>query len=69
MVRRQAVPLQPMEVNGGAEIPLQPMEDPTPEQVAGPGEGRDSVGKPTLEQFVEDCSPRKGLALEKLVEG
>ena len=32
MVRRQAVPLQPMEVNGGAEIPLQPVEDPTPEQ-------------------------------------
>ncbi|GAB0183117.1 hypothetical protein GRJ2_000777000 [Grus japonensis] len=30
---RQAVPLQPMEVNGGADIHLQPMEDPTPEQV------------------------------------
>ena len=69
MVRRQAVPLQPMEVNGGAEIPLQPVVDPTLEQVAGPREGRDSVGKPTLEQFVEDCSPRKGLMLEKLVEG
>ena len=25
---RQAVPLQPMEVNGGADIHLQPMEDP-----------------------------------------
>ena len=69
MVRRQAVPLQPMEVNGGAEIPLQPMEDPTPEQVAGPGEGRDCVGKPTLEQFAEDCSAWKGPELEKLVEG
>ena len=33
---RQAVPLQPTEVNSGAEIPLQPVEDPTPEQVAGP---------------------------------
>ncbi len=32
MVER-VVPLQPMEVHGGAEIHLQPMEDPTPEQV------------------------------------
>ena len=30
---RQAVPLQPMEVNGGADIHLQPVEDPTLEQV------------------------------------
>ena len=30
---RQAVPLQPMEVNGGADIHLQHMEDPTWEQV------------------------------------
>ena len=30
---RQAVPLQPMEVNGGADIHLQAMEDPTLEQV------------------------------------
>ncbi|KAK4825828.1 LOW QUALITY PROTEIN: hypothetical protein QYF61_002951 [Mycteria americana] len=30
---RQAVPLQPMEVNGGADILLQPVEDPMPEQV------------------------------------
>ena len=66
---RQAVPLQPMEVNGGAEIPLQPVEDPTPQQVAGPGKGCDSVGKPMLEQFVEDCSAWKGLVLEKLMEG
>ncbi|KAK4809954.1 hypothetical protein QYF61_002911 [Mycteria americana] len=29
---RQAVPLQPMEVNGGTDIHLQPMEDPTLEQ-------------------------------------
>ena len=69
MMRWQAVPLQPMEVNGRAEIPLQPVEDPTPEQVAGAGEGHDSMGKPTLEQFVEDCSAWKGLVLEKLVEG
>ena len=30
---RQVVPLQPMEVHGGADIHLQPMEDPTLEQV------------------------------------
>ena len=30
---RQAVPLQPMEVHDGADIHLQPVEDPTPEQV------------------------------------
>jgi len=29
---RQAEPLQPMEVHGGADIHLQPVEDPTPEQ-------------------------------------
>ncbi|GAB0202821.1 ras GTPase-activating protein 1-like [Grus japonensis] len=29
---RQAVPLQPMEDDGGEDIHLQPMEDPTPEQ-------------------------------------
>ena len=29
---RQAVPLQPMEIHGGADIHLQPVEDPTPEQ-------------------------------------
>ena len=45
------------------------MEDPTPQQVARPKEGHDSVRKPMLEQFVEDCSPWKGLELEKLMEG
>ncbi|KAK4813813.1 hypothetical protein QYF61_026417 [Mycteria americana] len=30
---RQAVPLQPMEVHDGADTHLQPVEDPTPEQV------------------------------------
>ncbi|GAB0180292.1 mitochondrial enolase superfamily member 1 [Grus japonensis] len=33
---KQAVPLQPMEVDGGADIHLQPMEDPTPEQLEAP---------------------------------
>ena len=30
---RQAVPLQPMEVHSGADIHLQPVEDPMQEQV------------------------------------
>ena len=30
---RQAVPLQSMEVHGGADLHLQPVEDPMPEQV------------------------------------
>jgi len=30
---RQAVPLQPMEVHSGADLHLQLMEDPTPEQM------------------------------------
>ena len=42
VVRWQAVPLQPMEVNGGAETP----ED-----------GRDSMGKPALEQCVTEDRP------------
>jgi len=29
---RQAVPLQPMEAHGGADLHLQPREDPTLEQ-------------------------------------
>ena len=33
---RQAVPLQPTEVNGGADTHLQPVEDPMPEQVGVP---------------------------------
>ncbi|GAB0179480.1 AN1-type zinc finger protein 5-like [Grus japonensis] len=43
---RQAVPLQPMEVNGGADIHMQPMEDPTPEQVNAPKGGCDPMGSP-----------------------
>ncbi|KAM9590913.1 uncharacterized protein ACIBXB_005945 [Morphnus guianensis] len=43
---RQAVPLQPMEVHGGADLHLQPVEDPTPEQVDAPKGGCDPVGSP-----------------------
>ena len=41
---RQAVPLQPMKVHSGADIHLQPVEDPTPEQVDAPKGGCDPVG-------------------------
>ena len=42
----QVVPLQPMEVHGGADIHLQPMEDPTPEQADVPEGGCSPVGSP-----------------------
>ncbi|PKU46692.1 hypothetical protein llap_3009 [Limosa lapponica baueri] len=41
---RQAVPLQPMEVNSGAVIHLQSVEDPMLEQMDEPEEGRNPVG-------------------------
>ncbi|GAB0178086.1 AN1-type zinc finger protein 5-like [Grus japonensis] len=41
---RQAVPLQPMVVDGGADIHLQSMEDPMLEQVEAPEGGCDPVG-------------------------
>jgi len=43
---RQAVPLQPMEVNSGADIHLQPTEDPMPEQMDVPKGGCDPVESP-----------------------
>ncbi|GAB0178080.1 AN1-type zinc finger protein 5-like [Grus japonensis] len=43
---KQAVPLQPMEEDGGADIHLQPVEDPTLEQVDAPKGGCDPVGRP-----------------------
>ncbi|GAB0204038.1 zinc finger and BTB domain-containing protein 5 [Grus japonensis] len=45
---RQPVPLQPMEIDGGADIHLQPMEDPTPEQVEAPEGCHDPVGSRLL---------------------
>ncbi|GAB0190249.1 hypothetical protein GRJ2_001490200 [Grus japonensis] len=45
-MERQAVPLQPMEDDGGADIHLQPMEDPTLEQVDAPEGGCGPVGSP-----------------------
>ncbi|GAB0207658.1 AN1-type zinc finger protein 5-like [Grus japonensis] len=43
---KQADPLQPMEVDGGADIHMQPVEDPTPEQVDAPKGDCDPVGSP-----------------------
>jgi len=55
---RQAVPLQPMEVNSGADIHLQPVEDPMPEQVDVPKGGCNRHRKPTLEQDpARTCGP------------
>ncbi|GAB0206653.1 AN1-type zinc finger protein 5-like [Grus japonensis] len=81
---RQVVPLQPMEINGGADIHLQPMEDLMPEQVDTPKGGCNPMEspcwsrllaepvtlweRPTLEQFTKNCSPWEGPTLEKFVE-
>ncbi|KAK4832525.1 hypothetical protein QYF61_023857, partial [Mycteria americana] len=43
---KHVVPLQIIEVNGGADIHLQPMEEPMPEQVGALERGRDPVGSP-----------------------
>ncbi|GAB0190893.1 AN1-type zinc finger protein 5-like [Grus japonensis] len=55
---RQAVALQPMEVHGGADIHLQPMEDPMLEQVDEPEGGCDSMGSPHWSRFAgRTCDP------------
>ncbi|GAB0195778.1 AN1-type zinc finger protein 5-like [Grus japonensis] len=43
---KQAVPLQPMEDGGEQRFHLQPVEDPTLEQVETPKGGCDPVGSP-----------------------
>ncbi|PKU45706.1 hypothetical protein llap_4002 [Limosa lapponica baueri] len=53
-VVRQAVTLQPMELNGGADIHLQPMEDPMLEQVDAPD---------------SDCDPMGSLCWSRLLAG
>jgi len=40
---RQAVPMQPIEVNSGSDINLQPVEDLTPKQVDAPEGGCDPM--------------------------
>ena len=58
---RQAVPLQPMDVHGGADIHLQPVEDPTLEQVDVPEGDCDPMGDPRWSSlFLKDCIPWKG---------
>ena len=49
---RQAVPLQPMDVHGGADTHLQPLEDPMPEQVGAPEGGCDPVGSQHWSRFL-----------------
>ncbi|GAB0183788.1 AN1-type zinc finger protein 5-like [Grus japonensis] len=43
---RQAVPLQPVDVDGGADIHSQPIKDPALEQVDAPEGGCDPMGSP-----------------------
>jgi len=49
---RQAVPLQPMAVYSGADVHLQPMQDPTQEQVDMPEGGCDLIASPHWSRFV-----------------
>ncbi|GAB0180407.1 tRNA:m(4)X modification enzyme TRM13 [Grus japonensis] len=54
---RQAVPMQPKEVHGGADIHLQPVEDTTPEQMDAQRR-LCPCGKPALEQAPgKTCGP------------
>ncbi|XP_076207383.1 uncharacterized protein LOC143166678 [Aptenodytes patagonicus] len=51
----------PMEVHGGADVHLQPVEDPMPEQVDAPEGSCDPRGEPALEQApVSSCGPMGG---------
>ncbi|PKU42521.1 protein pxr1-like [Limosa lapponica baueri] len=49
---RAEIPLQPVRVNGGADIHLQPVEDPTLEQFRKNCSLWEGL---TLKKFVEDC--------------
>ncbi|KAK4829100.1 hypothetical protein QYF61_002051, partial [Mycteria americana] len=68
---RQAVPLQPMEVHSRADIHLQPMEDPMPEQVDAPNGGYDPVGSPCWSRLLAGpVAPwREEPTLEQLRKG
>jgi len=48
---RQAVPLQPREVHGGADLQPQPMEDPMPEQVDVPSRKLQPMESPSWTKF------------------
>ncbi|GAB0180306.1 AN1-type zinc finger protein 5-like [Grus japonensis] len=66
---KQAVPLQPMEDDGEQRFHLQPVEDPTLEQVEAPEGGCDPVGSPRWSSlFLEVCTLWKGPTLEQLVK-
>ncbi|GAB0207147.1 AN1-type zinc finger protein 5-like [Grus japonensis] len=65
---KQAVPLQPMKDDGGADIHLQPVEDPMPEQVEAPEGGCDPVGSPRQSRFAaRTCDPVGDLRWSSLV--
>ena len=62
-------PLQPMESTGGADIHLQPMENPMPEQVDVPKGGCDPMGDPCWSSlFLKDCILWKGPMLEPFMK-
>ncbi|GAB0203782.1 mitochondrial enolase superfamily member 1 [Grus japonensis] len=76
---RQAVPLQPMEVDGGTDIHLQPMEDPTPEQGSShtaqvtEGKGKDweneeppTVGEDQVREYLRNLKVHKSMGPDEM---
>ncbi|PKU39412.1 suppression of tumorigenicity 5 protein isoform x4 [Limosa lapponica baueri] len=73
---RQAVPLQPMEVNSGRDSHLQPMEAPMLKEAVTPWEAHAGAGSwldlwvrnRQSSLFLKDYTPWKGHALEQLIK-
>ncbi|GAB0207488.1 hypothetical protein GRJ2_003214500 [Grus japonensis] len=63
----QVVPLQPMEVHGGADIHLQPVKDPTLEQMDMPKGDCDPVGTSSWTRSWQDLWSSGGPTLEQSV--
>lgn len=61
-VGRQAVPLQSMEANQGAETHLKPVEGPVLEQVDVPEEGCDPMGSPCCSRLLAGLVQREAYA-------
>ncbi|GAB0203517.1 AN1-type zinc finger protein 5-like [Grus japonensis] len=61
---RQTVPLQPMEGDGGADIHLQPVEDPTPENVEVPEGSCDPVGVTCTHLVLKYYTRKRALRIE-----
>ncbi|GAB0177095.1 epimerase family protein SDR39U1 [Grus japonensis] len=66
---KQAVPLQPMEDDGEQRFHLQPVEDPTAEQVEAPEGGCDPMGSPCWSRLLAGPVERGAHARAGLLAG